>query len=88
MLFETGETDKGMTGNNSCEIESSESKEIKFQESADEMRRAGAALIARMEEASIDLADTELEEDSHNTPDPLSNNEEGEDYKADNSDAK
>jgi hypothetical protein len=45
------------------------------------MRRAGAALIARMdEEASIDLADTESEEDSHNTPDPLSDNEEGKDY--------
>jgi hypothetical protein len=52
------------------------------------MRRAGAALIARMEEASIDLADTESEEDSHNTPDPLSDDEEGKDYKADNSDAK
>jgi hypothetical protein len=52
------------------------------------MRRAGAALIARMEEASIDLADTESEEDSHNTLDPLSDDEEGEDYKVDNSDAK
>ncbi len=59
-----------------------------FKESEDKMRRAGAALIARMEEASIDLADTESEEDSHNTPDPLTNNKEGEDYKADNSDAK
>jgi hypothetical protein len=52
------------------------------------MRRAGAALIARMEEASIDLAETESEEDSHNTPDPLTSNKEGKDYKADNSDAK
>jgi hypothetical protein len=51
------------------------------------MRRAGAALIARMEGVSIDLTDTESEEDSHNSPDPLSDNEEGEDYKADNSDA-
>jgi hypothetical protein len=52
------------------------------------MRRAGAALIARMEEVSIDLADTESEEDSHNTPDPLTNDKEDKDYKADNADAK
>jgi hypothetical protein len=88
MLLKTGEMDKGMTGNNSNKKESSKSKETKFKESADEMRRAGAALIARMEEVSIDLADTESEEDSHNTPDPLSNDEQGKDYKANNSDAK
>jgi hypothetical protein len=88
MLLKTGETDKGMTGSDSNKKESSKSKESEFKESADEMRRAGAALIARMEEASFDLADTESEEDSHNTPDPLSEDEEGKDYKVDNSDAK
>jgi hypothetical protein len=71
MLLETGETDKGMTGNNSNKKESRNFEESEFKESADEMRRAGAALIARMEGASIDLADTESEEESHNTTEPL-----------------
>ncbi len=88
MLLETGEMDKDMAGNKPNKKESSESKENEFKESEDKMRRAGAALITRMEEASIDLADTESEEDSHNTPDPLTNDEEGKDYKVDNSDAK
>jgi hypothetical protein len=88
MLLETGETDEGMAGNDPNKKESSESKENEFKESEDEMRRAGAALIARMEEASIDLEDIESEEDSHNTLNPLTNDKEGKDYKADNSDAK
>ncbi len=71
MLLKTGEADKDMAGNEPNKKESSKFKENKFEESEDKMRRAGAALIARMEEASIDLADTESEEDSHNTPDPI-----------------
>ncbi len=46
MLFKTGETDKDMAVNKPNEKESSESEENKFKESEDEMRRAGAALIA------------------------------------------
>jgi hypothetical protein len=88
MLLETREMDEGMAGNNLNKKESSKSKENEFEESEDKMRRAGAALITRMEEVSIDLTDTESEEDSHNTPDPLTNDKEGKDYKADNSDAK
>jgi hypothetical protein len=88
MLLETRETDKDMAGNKPNKKESSKSKENKFEESEDKMRRAGAALISRMKEASIDLADTEEEEDSRNTPDPLTNNKEGKDYKVDNSNAK
>jgi hypothetical protein len=38
ILLETGETDKGMTGNNSNKKESSKSEETEFEESLDEMR--------------------------------------------------
>jgi hypothetical protein len=88
MLLKTGEADKDTAGNEPNKKESSKSKENEFEESEDKTRRAGAALIARMEEASIDLADTESEEDSHNTSDPLTNDKEGKNYKADNSDTK
>jgi hypothetical protein len=74
LLLKTGEMNEGMAGTEPNKKESSKSKENKFKESEDKMRRLGTALIARMEEASIDLADTELE-DSHNTPDSLTNNE-------------
>ncbi len=64
MLLETGEMDKDMAGNKPNKKESSKSEENEFKESEDKMRRVEVALIARMEEASIDLADTESEEDS------------------------
>jgi hypothetical protein len=88
MLLESGETDEGMAGNDPNKKKSSKFNEKKIKESEDKMRRAGAALIARIEEVSINLADTESEEDSHKTPDPFTNNKESEDYRADNSDAK
>jgi hypothetical protein len=85
MTFNTGEEDKHMAGSKSKDDESGELKENEFKDSEDDMRREGAALTARMEEVSLDLKDTDLDSTSHNTPDPHTDKEDGEEYKADDS---
>ncbi len=83
MTTKTGEEseNKEMAEEGSKGSRPRKSKENKFQDQDEEMKRAGADLTARMAEALADLANT-LEVESFTTPpvDPLSNDEAGKDY--------
>jgi hypothetical protein len=83
--FNTGEEDKHMAGSKCKDDKSSKLEENKFKDSEDDMRKEGAALMARMEEVLLNLIDTDLDNASHKTLDPHTDNNDGEDYKADDS---
>jgi hypothetical protein len=85
MTFNTVEEDKHMTVSKSKDNKSRELEEKEFKDSEDDMRREGAALTARMEEVLLNLKDTDLDDASHNTPDPHTDDKDGKDYKADGS---
>jgi hypothetical protein len=83
MTINTGEKDKYMAGSQSKADKSSKLEENEFKLSEDDMRREGAALTARMEEVLLDLKDTDSDDANYNTPDPHTDDEDGEDYKVD-----
>ena len=69
-----------MAGSESKYDKSGELEENEFEDSEDDMTREGAALTSRME-VLLDLKDTDSDNASHNTPDPHTDDEDGEDYK-------
>jgi hypothetical protein len=85
MTFNTGEEEEHMAGSESKDDKSGKLEENKFEDSEDDMRREGAALMARMEEVLLGLKDTDSDDAIHNTPDPHTDNEDGKDYKVDDS---
>jgi hypothetical protein len=85
MTFNTGEEDKQTAGSESKDNTSRKLEENEFQDSEDDIRRERAALLVRMEEILLALKDSDLDNASHNTPDPHTDNEDGKDYKADDS---
>ncbi len=85
MTFNTGEEDKHLAGSKSKDNKSGKLEENKFEDSEDDMRREGAALMAKMEEVLLDLKDTDSDDTSHNTPDPHTVDEDDEDFKVDDS---
>jgi hypothetical protein len=85
MSSNTGEEDKHMAGSKSKDDKSSSREENKFKDSEGDLRREGAALTAKMEEVLLDLNDTDLDNASHNTSDPHTDDKDGKDYKVDNS---
>ncbi len=74
-----------MAASKSKDNKSGKTEENKFEDSEGDMRREGAALMARMEEVFLDLKDTDSNNASHNTLDPHTDDKDGKDYEVDDS---